>query len=95
LVVIWKPYYLYREGFKLSVASYWRQILSHTGILVGCLFVNLTIKESLAWDIQPTLPGIVQYSACIMLPIIILYSLATYFCCTGAKDLVHRLPIRR
>ena len=95
LVVIWKPYYLYRKGFKRSVASYWGQISTHVIILIGCLFANLTIIKAFAWNIDSTLPGIFKYSICIMLPIIILYSLATYFCCTGAKDLVHRLPIRR
>lgn len=95
LVVIWKPYYLYRKGFKLSVASYWGQISTHVTILIGCLFANLTIIKAFAWNIDSTLPGIFKYSICIMLPIIVLYSLATYFCCTGAKDLVYRLPIRR
>ena len=95
LVVIWKPYYLYRNGFNLPVSTYWQQTLMHMGILIGCLFINLTIKEAFSWNIEPTLVGLFKYSACITLPIIILYSLTLYFFCAGAKDLTQRLPIKK
>ena len=95
LVVIWKPYYLYHLGFNMSVIAYWRQIIVHWGILFCCLFVNSTIKEILDWNIEPTLLGLFKYCVCIMLPIIILFSILIYFCCKGAKDLIQRIPIKR
>ena len=95
LVVIWKPYYLYRNGFNQPVRTYWHQTLMHMGILIGCLFFNLTIKKILAWDIEPTLLGLFKYCICIMLPIIFLFSALIYFCCKGAKDLIQRIPIKR
>ncbi len=35
IVVIWKPYFLFSKGFRLSVWRYWRQVGVHVLILAG------------------------------------------------------------
>lgn len=91
LVVLWKPYYLYKKGFKSSVISYWHNIILHITILLVSLVLNFFIKMYTNWSISPTLYGIFLYALCITLPIIIIYSLSIYVFCPGGKDLAYRL----
>lgn len=94
LVVLWKPYYLYHRGFKKTVRPYWNNICKHILILVICLTLNYMINKYIGWQALPTLIGIIKYGVCVMLPIIIIYSLAVYYLCPGAKDLIQRIPIK-
>ncbi|WP_298552532.1 sugar transporter [uncultured Parabacteroides sp.] len=36
IICVWKSYFLYKEGFHLSVFEYWKQIFKYLGILVVC-----------------------------------------------------------
>ena len=82
LVVIWKPYYLYKCGFKESVGTYWLHVFKHYAILIICL----------AWETSPTIISILQSAFCIILPAILIYTLLLYLFVPGAKDLTQRIP---
>ena len=91
IIVIWKPYYLFHQGFKKNVSIYWYNILKHIFILVSCLLINNWIYKLLGESIPPTLSGILNYAIIITLPMILLYSIAIYLLCPGAKTLVLRV----
>ncbi len=93
--VLWRAIYLYRKGFQESSRAYWIGLVTHVLLLLFCLFLNYLVSRLLDWNVRPTLAGIIAYGACITLPIIIVYSLLVYCFAPGAKDLVHRLPIRK
>lgn len=92
LIVLWKPYYLFRDGFKDSCISYWHKVGIHIAILLGCLFLNYIVMHVLQTTIEPTIAGILRYIALYTIPIILLYTAAVYMFCIGAKDLVGRIP---
>ncbi len=92
IVVIWKPYYLFRQGFRTSIYIYWRNILTHIAILVGALSLNRAIVNITEWQTGSSIITILTYASCITLPVVIVYSASVYLFCPGARDLVCRLP---
>lgn len=95
IVVIWKPYYLYRDGLKESVLHYWKNILIHALLLVACLLLNYALETLSGWHAEATIQDILLYALCITAPVIILYSLLVYLLCPGGKDLVARIPFHK
>ncbi len=93
--IIWRPIYLYKKGFKEPTRSYWIGFFKHILILIQCLIINFITIKILNWTIEPTLKGIFCYFAFISLPIILLYTYMVYLLTPGAKDLLHRLPIKK
>lgn len=92
LVVIWKPYYLYKCGFKESVGTYWLHVFKHYAILIICLALCYAMSRMTHWETSPTIISILQSAFCITLPVILIYSLLLYLFVPGAKDLTQRIP---
>ena len=92
LVVIWKPYYLYKCGFKESIGTYWLHVFKHYAFLIICLALCHTISHIVHWGTSPTILSILQSALCIILPTILIYSILLYLFVPGAKDLTQRIP---
>ena len=92
MVIIWKPYYLYKRGFKEPLTTYWIGVFKHYAILLGTLALCYTLYNLLNWNTTPTIVSILQSAFCIILPTILIYSLLLYLFVPGTKDLTHRLP---
>ena len=92
LVVIWKPYYLYKCGFKESISTYWLHVFKHYALLIICLALCYAISHMVHWETSPTILSILQSAFCIIMPAIIIYSLLLYLFVPGAKDLTQRIP---
>ena len=92
LVVLWKPYYLYKNGFNRPITEYWKNILTHYIIITSCLGGNYALIKLLSWKIYYTLPSIFYYGTCITIPVIIIYSILIYCFTPGMKDLINRIP---
>lgn len=95
LVVIWKPYYLYKRGFQEPLFVYWKNIAIHVLLLGLCIIVHHAAARLTGWQADPTILGILHYGICLTLPTVILYTLLVYFFTAGMKDLASRLPVRR
>ena len=93
IVVIWKPYYLYKRGFNEPVYHYWRNISLHVVLLLGSLLLNYTIGFLSDWQPEATIKGILLYALCITSPVIIIYSVLVFYMCPGGRDLAKRIPI--
>lgn len=50
IVVIWKPIYLYRDGFKLPLWQYWRNLLPYYICFAASFAVGLLINKYLPLD---------------------------------------------
>lgn len=90
-VVIWKPYYLYKKGFKSSNRQYWINILRHYIILLICILSTLMFNHLTMWNVSPTIFGILKYTFFIIFPIILIYSILIYLTSPGAKDIIARI----
>lgn len=95
LVVIWKPYYLYKKGFKDNITYYWCNIMKHICILIVCLVLCYFYTRLLHWQTEATIGGLLLSFICITLPVIIIFSVLLYYFAPGTRDLVHRLPSLR
>lgn len=95
LVVIWKPYFLYKQGFKESLAAYWMGVFRHYAILLAGLALCYALKRMLDWQTASTIASILLSALCIVLPAILAYSLLLYMFTPGAKDLTRRIPVFR
>lgn len=92
LVVIWKPYYLYKRGFKESVLTYWFHIFKHYAILIASLALCYAMCRLTNWNTSSTLISILLSAICIIMPAILVYTSLLYLLVPGAKDLTHRIP---
>ena len=45
VVVLWKPYFLYKNGFKKSVFQYWKGLLPMMLVFIGSAFIINFIKN--------------------------------------------------
>ena len=93
MVVLWRPYNLYHNGFKQSICYYWKKIATHIIIISTCLICVHTAIFITNWEITPTIGGIFLFSFIFILPAIFLFSICIYIFCPGAKDLLMRIPI--
>jgi O-antigen/teichoic acid export membrane protein len=91
IVVIWKPYFLYREGFRQKVWKYWLNI----GRYLGLLALSWAVLHPLAtagWLPEPS--SYLQWfllAICIFPPFGLLYALLMYLGGPGMKDLYGRM----
>ena len=94
IVVIWKPYFLYREGFKEKVWKYWINIGRYLGIMVLCWAI---LHPLLASGWLPAPSSYIKWllmAICTFIPFGILYGLLLYFGAPGMKHLYLRfMPI--
>lgn len=92
-VVIWKPYYLYKRGFKSSCRYYWNNIIRHYIILGICILAVYLLKYFMTWNTPSNINEILTFATTTIAPVLIIYSGLIYLFCPGAKDLVKRVPI--
>ena len=95
LVILWKPYYLYHRGFKESITPYCKNVIIHITIIVIIIQLNNYANHLLGWQVETNIIGIVKYALCITFPFVIIYTILVYLFCSGAKDIVQRIPLLR
>ena len=95
LVVLWKPYYLFRDGFHLPVRLYWTGVLRHIGLFLLCLAGMLAVKHVLAFHIAPDVLSVAKGALLLCLPTTAVYLLLLWLLTPGVRDLAHRLPFLR
>lgn len=91
IVVIWKPIYLYRDGFKLPLWQYWRNIIIYIMIFLGtcmlCIKINLLIPIN-------EFGGFVEWTSKAILSVSIfccLYICLLFFLTKGSRTLINRI----
>lgn len=93
IVLLWKPYYLFRDGFKISYWVYWKGILIHYALLgISILISYLVIK---IFSINPYNGFIhfIYYSILNFIVFLIIYIPLLIKFAPGASDLLYRIPI--
>lgn len=90
IVVIWKPYYLFRDGFHKSAWDYWSQVIKYYGVSIFCIvlgsylfrFIPIDETASFAWW---TLKSIIT-----IFPFALIYITILYYTTQGTRDFVTR-----
>ena len=95
IVVIWKPYYLFTQGIKEPVITYWKVV----GRYYLCFFISLSFmicsmhffNESPA----PEFFSMILFGVKIVIPTILLYAILLYYFGKGFREIMTRIPIVR
>lgn len=92
IIVLWKPYLLYRKGFRTSLLPYWLTITKYLSILVVTWLVEyvfllrwLTLSPSdgyLSW---------MMYTFVIIIPFALVSFVLMYFSAQGMRDFTSRI----
>lgn len=92
IVVIWKPYYLFTQGIKEPVSTYWKGVgkyyfcfLISLGYLIGTMFV---------FDIRPSasLYSMISFGIIEIIPTVCIYAVLLYVIGPGVRDVILRIP---
>jgi hypothetical protein len=88
-VIIWKPYFLFRNGFKISVLKYWKNVLIYVVLLVLSYIVLLPLHKYL-----PEMTSFFSWAlngAIIASIFAVIYGGSMYLFAPGLKGVVMRL----
>lgn len=95
IVVLWKPYYLFTQGIKEPVSSYWKGV----GRYYLCFFISLgyLISTMHIFDIKPsaTIYSMAYFGIVEILPTIILYAFLLFYFGPGAREITSRIAIHK
>lgn len=89
--VIWKPYYLYKFGFKESVFEYWQMTIKY---FVGLILIAALIQyfvQIFPQNYHTTLMGFLIYAFSISILSCILYALYLLITDTGFRNFTKRM----
>ena len=91
IVVLWKPYYLFTAGFKMSVSIYWQGVLRNYAISAFAFGAALYTLRLIPLSPYHSIGEWILYSAVGMV-IFLAYDLtATLLFAKGAKDSIKRI----
>ena len=91
IVVLWKPYYLFHDGFNISVWHYWKNIIKYYFILFGCMGFGTWIFHLIPLN---EYESFVLWSAkafVTIVPFTLFYVSVLYIANKGTRDLIHRI----
>lgn len=91
IVVIWKPYFLYKEGFKVNISVYWKNIGVYILLLGVCWIIIYPLIISGFLPKPDTYFHWFLFALSLCIPFALIYGLMLYFAAAGMKDFYHRL----
>ncbi|WP_288276735.1 sugar transporter [uncultured Prevotella sp.] len=90
--VLWKPYYLFSQGFHKSVSIYWRGMAPYYIIFASFTVLSVWIKYAIINQYVDSVLSLVLYGAVISLPLLGLYFIFLFSFTTGMKFFIARKP---
>lgn len=95
IIMIWKPVYLYREGFKTSIIPYWKGIVLNIALFIIACLIVINIKNIIFINPYTSFVNWFIYAVVITMTFVILYAFMLYIFTTGAKNLVRRVFLKK
>jgi len=88
---IWKPFFLFRNGFKEKFGSYLKHILKYPALLILSWLIMYPLVHS-GWLPNPlSYLNCLVFALCISVPFSIIYGFLLFFGAPGMKDLYNRM----
>lgn len=91
IALFWKPYYLFRDGLKLSVNVYWKGMAKYYSIFA----LSLIVTYPVTFIIDMYVKGLFSLVICSLLCVFmysLIYFLSLYIFTNGMKSFVCRMP---
>lgn len=95
IVVLWKPYYLFSQGFKTSIWTYWRGIFRYYGCFIVAFTYMLIMTHFFKMRLESNLASMVIYGITTVLPTILIYIILMSFFAPGTKPLLQHIKNRK
>jgi hypothetical protein len=95
IIIFWKPYYLFRDGFNLNYWLYWRKtIIYYILFIVSSLVIHFLLTY-LPIDPYLSFGWWVVYAVVCCGAFVTIYTIAIICYAPGGKSLLHRLPLNK
>lgn len=91
IVVVWKPYFLYSRGFRLSVWHYWKKVAVHLALLGGAFAAVLALNRLSPVDPAANLPAWAVYTVAVAATFGLLLFGAMFALTDGMRALTFRM----
>ena len=92
IVVLWKPYYLFTQGIKEPVSTYWKVV----GKYYLCFFISLSYMIASMYLLRakpsPNIISMILFGIKIVIPTVILYAILLYKFGKGFREITSRIP---
>jgi len=95
IVVLWKPYYLFSQGIKEPISTYWTGIARYYFCFFVAFAYMVTMVVAAGFVPQSNLWSMLRFGGVVVLPSIAIYLSLLFFFAPGMKPLVYRIPIFR
>ncbi|UII79910.1 lipopolysaccharide biosynthesis protein [Flagellimonas sp. CMM7] len=90
IICLWRPYFLFKHGFKKNVVTYWTGIAPFLIIFFSVAFAMGYLIEIINYYGNESFLGLIVFLAFIFFTTAIIYGLLLYVCTKGFKDIFHR-----
>ena len=95
IIYIWKPYYLFSRGFKISVWKYWQIFCAHLVVAIVAYSTSAYICEQV---IRPFITatgwtGLIVEGALFLITISLFTFVGFYVSSKGFRDIIDRVKI--
>lgn len=88
---IWKPYFLYKKGFKMKLGTYYKIIFTHLSTLAISIFLSTyVINKFIYINIESSITAWILYATCNVIIFTVFLTLLSYLSTQGTKDFIHR-----
>ena len=93
IIVFWKPYYLFHQGFKLSYRYYWMRTLRYYLIFVSSWVIVEALLKAVKINPNNSYGDWIIYAGMYTGVFTILYFIGLAYFGPGGKSLLQRLPL--
>ena len=93
MVLVWKPFFLYKKGFKESVLEYWISFFKLISSLILTFLIVNYLKNILYNNPITTFLEWFVFAFVLCITIIIIYSIFLFFIHQGFRDFIFRIKI--
>ncbi|MBR1518913.1 MAG: sugar transporter, partial [Prevotella sp.] len=91
IVILWKPYYLFHDGFKKDVYEYWSGVLKYYLISFVCIILGSFLFSLMPIDSNVSFVNWTIKAIVCIIPFMIVYMVALYFLAPGASIFCNRI----
>lgn len=93
IALFWKPYYLYKDGLRLSYWEYWKGMLPHYFLLFTTIALFYPVVHTHILPYIHDFIGLIVYGGGIIAIYSMVYVIILYLCTAGMKNFAQRIPM--
>lgn len=92
IALLWRPYYLFKEGVKLSFNEYWKGMIPYYSIFLLFIFISVFLKVYVVDIYAYNWGGLIISGSIIMGGLVLASFFMLYLFTSGMKSFVVRIP---